>query len=148
MSLCQLCEQWVEQLNHFLLTLEDEFVVLKSSDADAIAITTERKKALLTQLSHTESALLQLRNSKEQTQIVDWLVSSCPDSASVKQLVGLSERIKSANQRNAMLLQSLMRLNEFGLNLLSGKISTQDTYGASGQLKSATPISSLTLATA
>lgn len=148
MSLCQLCDQWVEQLNEFLLTLETEFVVLKSRDADAIVATAERKMTLLTQLSHTESALLKHLNSTEQTQIVNWLMSTCPNSASVNQLIGLSERIKSANQRNAMLLQSLMRLNEFGLNLLSGKISSQDTYGASGQLKNATPISSLTLATA
>lgn len=148
MTVCQLCDQWVAQLNRFLLTLEEEFVVLKRNEADAITSIAERKLQLLNQLSETERSLLTFKNTSEDTSITQWLLSSCPNLDSVKQLSALSEQIKLANQRNGMLLQSLMRLNEFGLNLLSGKINSQDTYGASGQLKATTPISSLTLATA
>lgn len=148
MTVCQLCDQWVTQLTTFLLTLEEEFVVLKRNEADAIATIAERKLHLLSQLSETESALLKFNDLAAGMSVTDWLLSACPHNPSAQQLSALSEQIQRANQRNGMLLQSLMRLNEFGLNLLSGKIKKQDTYGAKGQLNATTSISSLTLATA
>lgn len=148
MTICQLCDQWVSQLTRFELLLNEEFDVLKHNNADSITQMAERKLQLLTQLSETESALMAYKTPVSDVKVADWLVSQCPNSASVQQLNHLSEQIQRANQRNGMLLQSLMRLNEFGLNLFSGKIKNQDTYGAKGQLNATTPISSLTLATA
>ena len=43
MSICQLCDQWVDQLQAFLLTLESEFDALKSNQAELITQVAESK---------------------------------------------------------------------------------------------------------
>jgi flagellar biosynthesis/type III secretory pathway chaperone len=148
MTVCQLCDQWVEQLQAFLLTLESEFDALKSNQADLITQIAERKLIQLDEISQTEQALKAKLPNVEASQIGAFLLTNCTESGASSSLVALTKTIQQANQRNGMLLQSLLRLNEFGLNLLSGKIDAGDTYGASGQVKTATPISSLKLATA
>lgn len=148
MSVCQLCDQWVEQLNEFLLTLESEFNALKSNHADLITQVAQRKLSQLDGISQTERALQAVLPDIPASQIGAYVLIHCPQSIASSRLVPLTKEIQQANQRNGMLLQSLMRLNEFGLNLLSGKIDSGDTYGVSGQVNTATPISSLKLATA
>lgn len=148
MTVCQLCDQWVEQLQAFLLTLESEFDALKSNQADLITQIAERKLSQLDEMSQTEQALKAKLPSMEASQISVYLLTNCTESSAAGRLLTLTKSIQQANQRNGMLLQSLLRLNEFGLNLLSGKIDAGDTYGASGQVNTATPISSLKLATA
>lgn len=148
MTVCQLCNQWVEQLQAFLLTLESEFDALKSNQADLITQIAERKLSQLDEMSQTEQALKAKLPSMEASQISAYLLTNCTESSAAGRLLTLTKSIQQANQRNGMLLQSLLRLNEFGLNLLSGKIDAGDTYGASGQVNTATPISSLKLATA
>lgn len=149
MTVCQLCDQWVEQLQTFLLTLESEFDTLKSNQAEAITSIAELKSRQLDEIIQTEHSLKALLPKDTNIdQIVDYLSQHCTSSGASSRLLTLTKSIQQANQRNAMLLQSLMRLNEFGLNLLSGKIETGNTYGSSGQVKTGTPISSLKLATA
>ncbi|MBD3767298.1 MAG: flagellar protein FlgN [Gammaproteobacteria bacterium] len=149
MTVCQLCDQWVEQLQTFLLTLESEFDTLKSNQAEAITSITELKSRQLDEIIQTEDSLKALLPKDTNiNQIVDYLSQHCTSSAASSRLLTLTKSIQQANQRNAMLLQSLMRLNEFGLNLLSGKIEIGNTYGSSGKVKTGTPISSLTLARA
>lgn len=148
MSICQLCDQWVDQLQAFLLTLESEFDALKSNQAELITQVAESKLQQLNEFSQTEKALQAAFPDIEANQLVQHLITHCSQHPSTKQLMQVSVEIQKANQRNGMLLQSMMRLNEFGLNLLSGKIDTGDTYGASGQVKSAASTKSLKLATA
>lgn len=148
MTVCQLCDQWVEQLQAFLLTLESEFDALKSNQADLITQIAEHKLNQLNEISQTEQALKAKLPSIEASQISAYLLTNCTESLACGRLVTLTQSIQQANQRNGMLLQSLMRLNTFGLNLLTGKVETGDTYGSSGQVKTATPLSSIKLATA
>jgi flagellar biosynthesis/type III secretory pathway chaperone len=148
MSICHICDQWVEQLNAFHLTLELEFDALKGNHAELIMQTAERKMAQLDQLGQTETLLLSSLPELSMAQLSHHLLEHCPQKSDQPALLALIQKIKQTNQRNAVLLQSMMRLNEFGLNLLSGRIDTGDTYGSTGQVNSATPISSLTLATA
>jgi flagellar biosynthesis/type III secretory pathway chaperone len=147
MTVCQLCDQWVEQLQVFLLTLESEFDALKSNQAELITQVAERKLSQLDEIAQTERTL-QLSVPDMQTDLLSYLLEHCSESASTARLLALTKEIQQANQRNGMLLQGLMRLNEFGLNLISGKIDTANTYSASGQVNSSTPISSIKLATA
>ena len=148
MSVCQLCEQWVNQLQAFHLTLESEFDALKSNQAELITQVAEHKLTQLESIRQTEQSLKSSLPNVAAEQINAYLIKHCSETDAASRLLPLTQSIQQANQRNGMLLQSLMRLNELGLNLLSGKIDTGDTYGASGQVKSATPISSIKLATA
>lgn len=149
MNACQLLTQWSEQLNAFLLTLDQEFEAFKSNQAERIGEVAHLKSNQLDLLIQTEQALVACSTTKpEAGHLADWLTSICDQQTLVSRIINVTQDIQRNNQRNAMLLQNLMRLNEFGLSLLSGKIKTHDTYGASGQLSATTPISSLTLATA
>lgn len=149
MNACQLLTQWSEQLNAFLLTLDQEFEAFKSNQAERIGEVAHLKSNQLDLLIQTEQALVACSTTKpEAGNLADWLTSICDQQTLISRIINVTQDIQRNNQRNAMLLQNLMRLNEFGLSLLSGKIKTHDTYGASGQLSATTPISSLTLATA
>jgi flagellar biosynthesis/type III secretory pathway chaperone len=147
MSICQLCDQWVEQLQAFLLTLETEFDALQSNQPDLITQVAELKMIQINQIDHIERQLHAELPQLSSHQILSHIKNSC-QSHSADGLVSLSKTIHQLNQRNGMLLQTLVRLNEFGLNLLSGKIESSEVYGASGQVKSVTPLSNITLATA
>jgi flagellar biosynthesis/type III secretory pathway chaperone len=147
MSICQLCDQWVEQLQAFLLTLETEFDALQSNQPDLITQVAELKMIQINQIDHIERQLHAELPQLSSHQILSHIKNAC-QSHSADGLVSLSKTIHQLNQRNGMLLQTLVRLNEFGLNLLSGKIESSEVYGASGQVKSVTPLSNITLATA
>ncbi|HQR83167.1 MAG TPA: flagellar export chaperone FlgN [Thiotrichales bacterium] len=91
MTVCQLCDQWVEQLQAFLLTLESEFDALKSNQADLITQIAERKLSQLDEMSQTEQALKAKLPGMEASQISAYLLTNCTESSAAGRLLTLTK---------------------------------------------------------
>lgn len=137
-------------MDTMLVLLNAEFSALTQKENEAIVQTTQDKEALLAILTQLESMLLQCAKETgfENKDLAQHIAKLCPNDIDAQTMRDLSKNVQLANRRNGMLLQSMIRLNEHGINLLTGKQPSVSTYSASGR-KAASASSNLTkLATA
>jgi flagellar biosynthesis/type III secretory pathway chaperone len=148
MELCNTTQLWVANMRAMLVLLDAEFSALKEKKQEAILLTSREKEALLAELSAQEKNLLDSAQATGFTghDLFEHIARHCGQEWAQSTLE-TSQQVQQANQRNGALLQSMIRLNEHALNLLTGKQPKVNTYGASGQIE--TSVSQLTkLATA
>jgi flagellar biosynthesis/type III secretory pathway chaperone len=149
-SICTLTQQWMTSMKTMLVLLDAEFLALTKKEHEAIIQTTRDKEALLSILTQLDNMLLQgaKETGFDNTALAEHIAKLCPNDCDAQVMRDISKNVQQANQRNGMLLQSMIRLNEHGINLLTGKQPSVNTYSASGR-KAASLSSNLTkLATA
>lgn len=144
MSITSLYAQWLAAIQALIALLDQEFDALKARDIEQINQCTAHKTILVDQTQAYEQQLLAILNLKTSEQLLEYLRAQ---GDNVDQLTQLARQAHEKNQRNGMLLQSMIRLNEYGLGILSGKIGQDDTYSASGQLKTVKTNAHITRAT-
>jgi hypothetical protein len=86
-------------------------------------------------------------DANSSAKLLDLVGAHCKtDSMLATSLKANSAKVQELNNRNGILLQSIMRVNEQSLNILTGRSAGVMTYQASGQLKPEQTISSTPLA--
>lgn len=143
MSACQLSAQWQQSFQALIDVLAAEFEALKQNNVEQIMPIIEQKSVLVAQTEQLEKQLLNQLSLADHKQLFDHLSAHCQNTEALKVL---TKQAHDDNYRNGMLLQNMIRLNEYGLSILSGQAGQDKIYGAYGQLKSAE--AQLTLATA
>lgn len=150
MAICELVTTWVVSMEQVIKTLEDEFSALKNKQLDEITRIAHLKAEQVEALGYIETQLIAEIKTAGFDELSDFqrtINQVCPDTEATRAITALTRTAQQANQRNGMLLSSMIRLNEYGLNLLTGKVDFNKTYGASGQMNN-TPSSTIKLATA
>jgi flagellar biosynthesis/type III secretory pathway chaperone len=128
--------------------LDAEFSALTEKEDAAIHRTSEAKESLLIELQQYEKQLLieAKKTGFDGIDLAKHIEKHCLEYNANNTLM-LSKQLQQANQRNGALLSAMIRLNEYGLNLLTGKQNKTTVYGSSGHIESS--VSTLTkLATA
>ena len=135
--------------------LESEHQIIRSRDTDALATVTHEKETLAKQLELLGQQLIRelklsdaiQNNTSKLLTLVDTYCSQ-DDQTLAQSLRKLSAKVQELNNRNGILLQSVMRINEQSLNILTGRSTKPMTYQSSGLLKSEQTISPTPLARA
>lgn len=151
MAICDLVVTWVDSMKQVIATLEEEFLALKNKQLDDIVRIAHLKAEQVEALSAIEIQLItQIKAAgfEDLGEFEQTINQVCPDTAAAKIIAPLTREAQQANQRNGVLLSGMIRLNEYGLNLLTGKVDTNKTYSASGQMSNSTSPSTIKLATA
>jgi flagellar biosynthesis/type III secretory pathway chaperone len=148
------CDKAVELKKTFeamIALLESEHQIIRSRDTDALSSVTHDKEELAKQLERIGQSLIRELRLSSNTPDTDKLLAlvsvHCANDPTLAQsLKESSAKVQELNNRNGILLQSIMRINEQSLNILTGRSERIMTYQASGQLKPEQTISSTPLA--
>ena len=127
------------QLTSFAELLDKEALAIKNNDAEQLTDLTSQKQTLSNQLESLSDQLNQLLKPLSLT-LQDFTdkarFSALPDEvqADTKALIQLIEECHDKNLANGMSIQILSNINQYALDLMSGK-QAQDVklYGASGE---------------
>jgi flagellar biosynthesis/type III secretory pathway chaperone len=132
--------------------LEIEHRVIRSRDTEVLSSITLEKEQLAKSLELQGYAIIrELRltaDTPTSSKLVSMVEAFCGDSYPdlAQNLKNYSEKVQELNNRNGILLQSMMRINEQSLNILTGRSAKVTTYQSSGQLKPTQVVSSTPLA--
>lgn len=137
MTLCETVTHWITSIDELINLLDSEFEALKQKNREAIENIATQKADKLAQFQTLEKNIheqLALTISDSSLSFSQKLSLACPTLCldTLKQQANL---LQQNNQRNGMLLQGMIRLNEYGLALLSGKSEGSTTYDAGGQVQ-------------
>lgn len=148
------CDKAVELKTAFqqmIELLEREHSAIRTRDTDALSQLTTDKAQLAKNLELIGNTIIrELKltvNSDNANKLVALIKAHCPQEGLSDTLREASAKVQQLNNRNGILLQSMMRINEQSLNILTGRPSKIDTYQASGQIKNDKTTSSNYLAT-
>lgn len=124
-------------MTQMLDLLDAEFFALKEKEQDRTIQLTQDKANLLNHIASTEADLLARAQETgfDGQDLATHLARQC-SQYNAEDIRSLAQQVQQANQRNGALLQALIRINEQGLNLLLGKNTTPNVYGATGQITS------------
>jgi flagellar biosynthesis/type III secretory pathway chaperone len=149
------CDKAVELNKSFeamIALLEAEHKIIRTRDMDALVAITQEKETMAKQLELLGQILIrELKlsgDANSSAKLLDLVGAHCKtDSMLATSLKANSAKVQELNNRNGILLQSIMRVNEQSLNILTGRSAGVMTYQASGLLKpehtfSPTPLAS------
>jgi flagellar biosynthesis/type III secretory pathway chaperone len=151
------CDKAVELKDAFLAMmslLEAEHQAIRTRETDVLAEVTQQKAQLAKRLEILGQTLIrELRLSADMSdnnKLLALVGAHCQQQHPqlAKTLKESAEKVQELNNRNGILLQSVMRINEQSLNILTGRSERVATYQSSGQLKSEQSSSSTPLASA
>ncbi len=131
--------QFLNLLKRFHNALLSEAAALKSNQTDQLSDAASLKNTLsndLSQKTHTINTLLKTQNLTLETLFSpdNFNALPAPLNETIPQVLELTQACHDLNQSNGISIQVLSNINQYTLNLLSGKEQENiNLYGSSGE---------------